>query len=94
MRMHLTKLFFLLLTTTVVGCSTAPGIVDSVNGFSAQSSQSLESERASCMAEHNSFNRRQLQVSAAALEQAWVYCVNREDIFYSVHPQPEQPSGW
>ena len=68
----------------VAGCSsTAPTTMAGVYQFSASPSSEEEARRRSdCMADHSSFHRRQMMVSSAAVESAWVYCVRQSDVWY------------
>lgn len=77
---------------TLVGCSTGANMAP--QNFTAEVDTETEKRRASCMAQHSSFSQRPLNFSAAALEQAYIYCVNRENLFYAVKPQPVEPDTW
>jgi hypothetical protein len=66
------------------GCATAPSATDTVHYFFTPEHESAEDaqKRQDCMADHSSFNQRQLVVSAAAVQNAWVYCFRQADIWY------------
>lgn len=62
--------------------------------FASDVDAETEKRRASCMSQHSSFSQRPLNFSAAALEEAYMYCVHRENLFYAVQPEPEEPGTW
>jgi hypothetical protein len=68
----------------VAACSTTvPTSMQGVYHFGSEQTSAEELQRRSdCMAEHSSFNQRQMMVSSAAVESAWVYCVRQSDIWY------------
>jgi hypothetical protein len=62
--------------------------------FASDVDAETEKRRASCMSQHSSFSQRPLNFSAAALEEAYMYCVHRENLFYAVKPDPVEPGTW
>lgn len=80
------------------GCGTAPEATDTVHYFFAPEVESPEdaAKRQECMADNSSFNQRQLVVSAASIQNAWVYCFRQADIWYpgKEDDKPELDHGW
>ena len=80
------------------GCSTAPPATETVHYFFTPEHESVENaqKRKDCMADNSSFNQRQLVVSAAAIQNAWVYCFRQADIWYpgQADDAPELDHGW
>ncbi len=82
----------------VAGCSTAPSATDEVHYFFAPEHESPQDaqKRKDCMADNSSFNQRQLVVSAATIQNAWVYCFRKADIWYpgKEDDAPKLDHGW
>jgi hypothetical protein len=80
------------------GCGTAPDATDTVHYFFAPERESPEDaqKRKECMADNSSFNQRQLVVSAASIQNAWVYCFRKADIWYpgKEDDDPELDHSW
>jgi hypothetical protein len=80
------------------GCATTSSPTDTVHYFFTPEHESEEDaqKRRDCMADHSSFNQRQLVVSAAAVQNAWVYCFRQADIWYpgKDDDEPELDHGW
>ena len=68
----------------VAGCASEPSATDTVHYFFTPEHESAEDaqKRKDCMADNSSFNQRQLVVSAATVQNAWVYCFRKADIWY------------
>ncbi len=98
MQLLLRLCFAILAMSLVVGCSTAPSAVDTVHYFFTpeHESDADAQKRKDCMADNSSFNQRQLVVSAAAIQNAWVYCFRQADIWYpgKADDEPELDHGW
>jgi len=82
----------------VAGCGTSPSETDTVHYFFTPEYESEEDaqKRKDCMADNSSFNQRQLVVSAATIQNAWVYCFRKADIWYpgKKDDEPKLDHGW
>ncbi|MCZ6830378.1 MAG: hypothetical protein O7F73_12480 [Gammaproteobacteria bacterium] len=98
MRSFLRFCFCITAISLVAGCSTAPSATDTVHYFFTPEHESKEDAqtRKDCMADNSSFNQRQLVLSAAAIQNAWVYCFRQADIWYPGEKDdpPELDHGW
>ncbi|MCX2982389.1 hypothetical protein EYC98_16110 [Halieaceae bacterium IMCC14734] len=92
MRLPFQKMLSLAVLATLVGCSAGSTLVP--QNFVSQVDAETEQRRASCMSQHSTFSQRPLNFSAAALEEAYAYCLHRENLFYAVQPEPVEPGTW
>lgn len=82
----------------LAGCGSTPTETKSVHYFFTPKYESEEDaqKRKDCMADNSSFNQRQLVVSAASVQNAWVYCFRKADIWYpgKESDEPELDHSW
>jgi hypothetical protein len=80
------------------GCGSAPAETNTVHYFFTPEHETEEDaqKRKDCMADNSSFNQRQLVVSAASVQNAWVYCFRKADIWYpgKADDEPQLDHGW
>ena len=86
------RLLSLVAFATLVGCAAGTSVAP--QNFISQVDAETEQRRASCMSQHSSFSQRPLNFSAAALEEAYMYCLHRENLFYAVQPEAVEPGTW